>query len=82
MTAFDDKPIRQIARLLHANTQGEEGTRQEMVTDVGSTDVLDNEDALPADCATNPPDEDPKTDDQGQTPSRNKKIKLEKSLGI
>jgi len=49
-----------------------------MVTDVGSTDGLDNEDAVPADSATNPPDEDPKTDDPAQTPSRNKKIKLEK----
>jgi hypothetical protein len=53
-----------------------------MVTDVGSTDGLDNEDAVPADGATNPPDEDPKTDDPGQTPSRKKKIKFEKSAGI
>jgi len=77
MTAFADRPTRQTARPLHANTQGE-GTREEMVTDVGSTDELDNEDTVPADGATNPPDEDPKTDDPGQTPSRNKKIKLEK----
>ena len=80
MTAFDDRPTRQTARPLHANTQGEGGTRQEIVTDVGSTDGLDNEDAVPADGATNPPDEDPKTDDPGQTASRNKKIKLEKAV--
>jgi hypothetical protein len=49
-----------------------------MVTDVGSTNGLDNEDAVPADGATSPPDEDPKTDDPGQAPSRNKKTKLEK----
>jgi hypothetical protein len=53
-----------------------------MVTDVGSTDGLDNEEAVPADGTTNPPGEDPKTDDPGQTPSRNKKIKLEKIVGI
>jgi len=82
MTAFDDRPNRQTARPLHANTKGEEGTRQEMVTDVGSTDGLDNEDAVPADGATNPPDEDRKTEDPGQTPSRNKNRKLEKSAGI
>jgi hypothetical protein len=75
-TAFDDSATRQIARTLHANTQGEEGTRQEMVTNVGSTDGLDNEDAIPAYRPTIPPDKDPKTDDTGQTPSRNKKIKL------
>ena len=75
MTAFDDRPTRQTARPLHANTQGEEGNRQEMVTDVGSTDGLDNEDAVPADGATNLPDEDPKTDDPGQTPCRNKNLK-------
>jgi len=46
MTAFDDRPTRQTARPLHANTQGE-GTRHEMVTDVGSTDGLDKEDAVP-----------------------------------
>jgi len=78
MTALDDRPTKQTVQPLHASTQGEEGTRQEMVTDVGGTDGLDNEDAVPADSATNPPDEDPKTDDPGQTPSRNKKIKLEK----
>jgi len=77
MTAFDDRPTRQTAQPLHANTQGEEGTGQEMVTDVGSTDGLDNEDAVPADGATNPPAEDPKTDDPEPIPSRNKKIKLE-----
>jgi len=82
MTAFDDRPTKKTARPLHANTQGEEDTRQEMVTVVGSTDGLDNEDAVPADAATNPPDEDPKTDDPGQPPSRNKKMKLEKSAGI
>jgi len=49
-----------------------------MVTDVGSTDGLDNEDAVPADGAVNPPDEDHKTDDSGQTPSQNKKLKLKK----
>ena len=59
MAAFDDRATRQTVRHLHANTQGEEGTRQEMVTDVGSTDGLDNEDAVSADGATNPPDEDP-----------------------
>jgi len=32
MTAFDDRPTRQTARPLHGNTQGEECTRQEMVT--------------------------------------------------
>ena len=53
-----------------------------MVTDVGSTDGLDKEDAVPADGATNPPDEDHKSDDAGQTLSRNKKIKLEKSARI
>jgi len=78
MTAFDDRPTRQTARTLHANTQGEESTRQEMVTDLGSTDGLDNEDAVPADGANNPQDEDPKTDDPGQTPSRNKKIRYKK----
>jgi len=78
MTAFDDRPTRQTAPPLHANSQGEKGTRQKMVTDVGSTDGLNNEDAVPADGATNPSDEDPKTDDPGQTQSRNKKIKLEK----
>jgi len=78
MTALDDRPTRQTARSLHANTQGEEGTKQEMVTDVGSTDGLDNDDAVPADGATNPPDEDPKTDEPGQTPSRNKKTKIGK----
>jgi len=72
MTAFDDRPTTQTARPLHANTQGEEGTRQEMATDVGNTDGLD-EDAVPADGATNPP---------GQTPPRNKEIKLDKSAGI
>ena len=72
MTAFDNRPTRQTALPLHANTQ-EEGTRLEMVTIVGSTDGLDNEDALPAEGATNPPDENPKTDDPGHTPSRNKK---------
>ena len=77
MTAFDDRPTRQTARPLHANTQGE-GTRQEVVTDVGSTDGLDNEDAVPAEGATNPPVEDPKTDDPGQTTSRNKKNKIGK----
>ena len=82
MTAFEERPTKQTARPLHANTQGEEGTKQEMVTDVGSRDGLDNEDAVPADGATSPPDEDPKTDDPEQTPSRNKKIKLEKSAGI
>jgi len=80
MTAFDVRPTRQTARHLHANTQGEEGTRQEILTDVGSSDGPDNEDAVPANVATNPPDEDPKTDDPGQTPSRNKKIKLIKAL--
>ena len=44
-TAFDDRPTRQTARPQHANTQGEEDTRQEIVTDVGNTDGLDNEDA-------------------------------------
>ena len=78
MTAFDDRPTRQTARPLHVNTQGEEGTRQEMVTDVGSADGLDKKDAMPADGATNPPDENPKTDDPGQTPSRNRKINMEK----
>ena len=82
MTAFDDRPTRQTARPLHANRQGEEDTRQEMVTDVGGTDGLDNEDAVPTDGATNPLDEDPKTDVPGQTPSRNKKMKLDKSAGI
>jgi len=52
------------------------------VTDVGSTDGLDNEDAVPADGTTNSQDEDPKTDDPGQTSSRNKKIKLKKGAGI
>ena len=79
MTAFDDRPTRQTARPLHKNRQGEEGTIQEMGTNVGRTDGLDNEDAVPAVGATNPPDEDPKTDDPGQTPSRNKKIKLKKN---
>jgi hypothetical protein len=51
-----------------------------MVTDVGSTDGLDYEDAVPADGAINPPDEVPKTDYPGQTPFRNKKIKLKKAL--
>jgi len=50
-----------------------------MVTDVGSTDGLDNEDEVPVDGTTNPPDEYPKTDDPEQTASRNKKIKLEKA---
>ena len=50
------------------------------MTDVGSTDGLDSEDAVLAGDATNPPDEDPKTDDPGQTLSRNKKIKLKKAL--
>jgi len=71
ITAFDDRPTRQTARPLHANTQGEERTGQEMVTDVGNTDGLDNEDAVLADGATNPLDEDPKTDDPEQTPFRN-----------
>jgi hypothetical protein len=61
-------------------TGKEKKARQETVTDVGSTDGLDNEDAVPADGATNPPDEDPKTDDPVEIPSRNKKIKLEKAL--
>jgi len=78
ITAFDDRPARKTARPLHANTQVEEGTRQEKVTDGESTDGLENEDAVPADGATNPPNEEPKTDDPGQTPSRNKKIKLKK----
>jgi len=51
-----------------------------MVTDVGSTDGLDNEDAVPADGATNPLDEDPKTDDPGQIRFQNKKIKWKKAL--
>ena len=68
MTAFDERTARQTARPLHANTQGE-GARQEIVTDVERTDGLDNEDTVPADGATNPPDEDSKTDDPGQTPS-------------
>jgi len=67
MTAVDDGPTRQTARSLHANTQGEEGTRQEMATDVGSADGLD-EDALPADGATNPPDESRTTDDSRKKP--------------
>jgi len=62
---------------LHANAQGE-GTSEEMVTDGGSTDGLDNDDRVPADGANNLPDEDPRTEDPGQTPSRNKKIKLKK----
>jgi hypothetical protein len=62
---------------MHANTQGE-GTRQGMVTDVGSTNWLDNKDAVPADGATNPPNEDTKTDDLRQNPSRNKKGKIGK----
>jgi len=66
---------------LHANAQGE-GTSEEMVTDGGSTDGLDNDDRVPADGANNLPDEDPRTEDPGQTPSRNKKIKLKKSAGI
>jgi len=74
MRAVDDRPTRQTARPLYANTKGE-GTRQEM------TDGLDNQDAVPADGATNPPDESPTTDDSRQTPYRNKKIKLEKSAG-
>ena len=82
MTAFDDRPNRQTVRPLHENTQEEEGTRQEIVTAVGRTDGLDKENAMPADRATNPPHEDPKTDEPGQTPSRNKKIKLVKSAGI
>jgi len=86
LAVFDDRPTRQTARPLHANSQGEEGTRQEMVTDVViqpvCTDGLDNEDTVPADGATNPPDEDPKTHDPGQTTFRNKKIKLGKSAGI
>jgi len=67
-TAFDVRPTRQTARPLHANTQGEEGTRQEMATDVGNTDGLDDEDAVPADGATNRPDEDPKTDNPVLSP--------------
>ena len=82
MTAFNDKLITHNMRPLHANTQVEEGTRQEMVTDVGSTDGLDNENAFPVNGAQNPPDEDPKMGDPGQTPSRNKKMKLDKSAGI
>jgi len=81
MTAFDDRPTRQTARPLYANTQGQ-GTRQKMVTGFGVTDGLDNEDAVPAYGETNPADEDSKTDDPGQTPFRNKKIKLKKSAGI
>ena len=80
MKAFEDRPTTHTAGTLHANRQGEEGTRQEMVTDVGSTDGLDNEDAVPADGAANPPDADPKTDDPGQTASQNKKTKLEKNV--
>jgi len=38
MTAFDDRPTRQTARPLHANTQGE-GTRQEMVHVLALTDT-------------------------------------------
>jgi len=53
-----------------------------MATDVGSTDGFDNEDSVPADGATNPPDESPTTDDPRQTPYRNKNIKLEKNAGI
>jgi len=53
---------------LHANTQGEKDTRQEIVTDVRSTDGLDKEDAVPADRATNPPDEEAKTVAPRQTP--------------
>jgi len=49
-----------------------------MGTDVESTDGLDKEDAVPADGTTNPPDEDPKADDPGQSSSRNKKIKFKK----
>ena len=67
MTAVDDRPTRDTVRPLHANSQGE-GTRQEMATDVGSTDGLDNEDAVLADGATNPPDESLTTKDPGQTP--------------
>ena len=80
MMVVDDEPTRQIVRPLHANTQGE-GTRQEMATDVANTDDLDNEDAMPAYGATNPPDESPTTDDPRQAQYRNKKIKLEKSAG-
>ena len=82
ITVFDNRPTKLTARTLHTKTQGEEGTRQEMVTDVGSTDGLENENVVPADGVTNPPVQDPKTDDPGQTPFRNKKIKLEKSVGI
>jgi len=53
-----------------------------MVTDVGTTEWLDKVDAVPAYGATNPPDEDPKTDYPGQTPFRNKKIKLKKNRWI
>ena len=81
MSAFSDTPTRQTARPLHANTQ-KEGTRQETVTDIGTTDGLDKEDTVPADGATNPPDEDPKTEEPGQTPYRDKKIKFEKRAGI
>ena len=76
MKTFDDRPTRQTTRHLHTDTQGKEGTRQEMVTYVGSTDGLDNEHAVRADGAINSPDEDPKTDDLGHSPSRNKKIKF------
>ena len=72
MTAFDDRPTRHTVRPLNANTQGE-GTRQEPVTDVGSTDGLEKEDAVPTDGTTNSPDEEPKMDDPEQVPSRNKK---------
>jgi hypothetical protein len=64
------------------NKQGED-TRQEMVTEAGCTDDPDNEDVAPENAANNRTDEDTKTDEPGQTPSRNKKIKLEKkSAGI
>jgi len=49
ITAFDYRPTRQTARPLHANTQGKEGTSQETLTDVESTDGMDNEDAVPED---------------------------------
>jgi hypothetical protein len=73
MMSFDDIPTRQTARRLHANRQGEEGTRQEIVTDIGSTDGLDKEDAVSADGASNPSDENLTKDDPGKTPSLNKK---------
>jgi len=57
MMAPDDNPTRQNMLLLHTNRRGEEGASQETAADVGHTDGLDKDVAVPTDGATIPPHE-------------------------